>query len=92
MTGKRMPTLQEEPNHGRYLIIANDSHRLQRFIADARKDPELSLIDTIGPTGAPHTAVCDMAHKKAAALQHDFQAEGVLRIEPDRPLSLFGIS
>lgn len=85
-----MTTPQEGPDHGRYLIIANDSHRLQRFIADARKDPELRLIDTIGPTDAPHTAVCDMAHKKAAALRQDFQVEGKLKIEPDRPLSLFG--
>ncbi len=85
-----MPTLQGGPGRGRYLIIANDSHRLQRFITEAQTDPELDLIDTIGPSGAPHTTVCEMTHNKAAALERDFQAEGALRIEPDRPLSLFG--
>lgn len=85
-----MTTFQGGPGRGRYLIIANDTQRLQRFIADAQADPELDLIETIGPTGAPHTTVYEMTHNKAGALEQGFQAEGALRIEPDRPLSLFG--
>lgn len=85
-----MSTLEGGPGRGRYLIIADDSHRLQGFIVEARNDPELHLIETIGPASAPHTAVFDMAHNKAVALQQGFHAEGALKIEPDRPLSLFG--
>jgi hypothetical protein len=85
-----MSALQEGPGRGRYLITANDSRCLQRFITDAHQDPALHLIDTIGPNDAPHTAVFEMAHNKAAALQQGFQAEGVLKIEPDSPLSLLG--
>ena len=33
-----MPTLQGGPGRGRYLIIANDSHRLQRFITEAQAE------------------------------------------------------
>ena len=85
-----MSTIQGGPGRGRYLIIANDNRRLRRFVDDAHKDPDLDLIETIGPNDAPHTAVYEMAHNKAAALQQDFQAEGTLKIEPDKPLSLFG--
>jgi hypothetical protein len=89
-TGKSMSTIQGGPGRGRYLIIANDNRRLRRFVDDAHRDPELNLIETIGPNDAPHTAVFEMAHNKAATLQHGFKAEGVLKIEPDKPLSLFG--
>ena len=85
-----MPTIQGGPGNGRYLIIASDKRRLRRFVDDAHNDPELHLIETIGPNDAPHTAVYEMAHNKAIDLQQAFAAEGVLRIEPDRPLSLFG--
>lgn len=85
-----MTTFQGGPGRGRYLIIASDNRRLRRFVDDAHIDPELQLVETIGPNDAPHTAVYEMAHNKAIALQQDFAAEGVLKIEPDRPLSLFG--
>lgn len=85
-----MSTLQGGPGHGRYLIIANDNHRLRRFVDDAHNDPELDLIETIGPNDAPHTAVYEISHNKAAALQQGFQAEAALRIEPDQRMSLFG--
>jgi len=85
-----MSAIQGGSGRGRYLIIANDNLRLRRFVDDAHKDPELDLIEMIGPTNAPHTAVYEMAHNKAATLQQSFQAERALRIEPDKPLSLFG--
>ncbi len=85
-----MPVIQRGPGRGRYLVSCTDSARLSRFVADARADPDLRLLDTLGPPGAPHTAVYDMAHDSAARLQQSFAASGELRIEPDRPLSLFG--
>lgn len=84
-----MPVIQGGPGRGRYLVTCADSGRLSRFVADARSNPELQLLDTVGPTGAPHTAVYEMAHDMAAQLQKHFAASGELNIEPDRPLSLF---
>lgn len=85
-----MSNPQDEPVRSRYLIIANDGQRLQRFIAELQRDKEVQLLDTLGPTNMPHTLICAMTHEKAAALAENFQAEGALRIEPDQPLSLFG--
>ncbi len=85
-----MASIQAGPGRGRYLISSTDGARLARFIADARADPDLQLQNTIGPSGAPHTAVYDMAHATAAQLARRFAASGELTIEPDRPLSLFG--
>lgn len=85
-----MPVIQGGPGRGRYLVSCTDSGRLSRFVTDARANPELLLLDTVGPPGAPHTAVYEMAHDMAAQLQKHFAASGELNIEPDRPLSLFG--
>lgn len=87
---RTMPVIQGGPGRGRYLVSCADSGRLSRFVADARANPDLKLLDTVGPPGAPHTAVYDMAHDMAAQLQKNFAASGELNIEPDRPLSLFG--
>ncbi len=87
-----MATLSESPGRGRYLISCTDGAKLASFIADASGNPELQLIDIIGPPRAPHTAVFDMAHGTAAKLESQFAARGDLKIEPDRPLSLFGPS
>lgn len=84
-----MPLIHGDPGRGRYLISGRDSDRLQRFVDEVRSDPELTLLDLLGPPGAPHTAVFDMAHESAARLQQSFAAHGELNIEPDRPLSLF---
>lgn len=85
-----MPVIQAGPGRGRYLVSCVDSDKLSRFVAEARGNPDLQLLDTVGPPGAPHTAVYDMAHDMAAQLQKNFAASGELNIEPDRPLSLFG--
>jgi hypothetical protein len=84
-----MPTIQSGPGRGRYIVSCADGAKLARFVADARTNPELQLLDAIGPQGAPHTAVFDMAHDTAAALEQRFAASGDMKIEPDRPLSLF---
>lgn len=85
-----MPVIQGGPGRGRYLVSGPDSSKLAGFVAAAAANPELKLLGTIGPQGAPHTAVFDMAHDTAVQLQQRFATEGDLRIEPDQPLSMFG--
>ncbi len=85
-----MPVLPGGPGRGRYLVSSASSSRLARFVSDARGNPDLQLLDTVGPQHAPHTAVYEMTHDTAAQLQKHFAASGELSIEPDRPLSLFG--
>jgi hypothetical protein len=87
-----MPLLTPGPDKGRYIIHSDDPQAVANFIEQARADSELELADTIGPPGAPHTAVFVMPHEKAQALQQQFAAPNAnnrLIIERDRPLSLF---
>ncbi len=84
-----MPTIQSGPGRGRYLVSCIDSSRLARFVADSHGNPELQLLDTLGPQDAPHTAVYEMPHATAARLEKHFEAGGDMKIEPDQPLSLF---
>jgi len=74
---------------GRYLVSATESVQLTAFLHEASTDPTLHLLQTIGPHDAPHTAVFEMPHTIAAALAQRFGAVGTLKIEPDRPLSMF---
>lgn len=85
-----MPVIQGGPGRGRYLVISSDSDKLAGFMSDAMRQADLRLLDTIGPPGAPHTAVFDMSHDKAAELQRHFAMGGSMKIEPDQPLSMFG--
>lgn len=85
-----MATIQGGPGRGRYLVSCNDGTKLASFVSESHANPELQLVETIGPPGAPHTAVFDMAHAIAAQLEHRFAASGDMKIEPDQPLSLFG--
>lgn len=85
-----MPVIQGGPGRGRYLVSCMDSGKLASFVSGTSGNPELRLLDTVGPPGAPHTAVFDMSHDKAAELQRHFAAGGELKIEPDQPLSMFG--
>jgi hypothetical protein len=84
-----MRTIEGGPGSGRYLISCGNSGMLSEFIHNSYKDPGLQLIDTMGPVGAPHTAVYEMAHQRASELQHLFSQSGELKIEPDQPLSMF---
>jgi hypothetical protein len=87
-----MHAIEGGPGSGRYIVSGNDPDRLSQFIQSGYQDPALQLIDTMGPVGAPHTAVYEMAHAKAAELQRLFMQSGELKIEPDQPLSMFGMS
>lgn len=85
-----MPILQGGPGRGRYLVSSGDRMKLAGFVAEAQRMPDLQLLNTIGPQGAPHTAVYEMTHATAVQLSQRFAASGDMTIEPDQPLSMFG--
>lgn len=86
-----MPLLTPGSPTGRYIVHSEDPKALADFIDAAKSDPDMELVDTIGPAGTPHTAVFVMPHEKAEALQQIEAAKpSRLIIERDRPLSLFG--
>ncbi|MES2152800.1 MAG: hypothetical protein V4508_23735 [Pseudomonadota bacterium] len=84
-----MPLPEPAPGKGRYLIsaIANPAALLD-FLRVLGGDPEIKLVDTIGPPERPHTLVIDLAREKALALEQRFRETNQLMIEPDQPLSL----
>jgi len=87
-----MPLLTSGAGKARYMIHAADSDTpaLAAALTALVADPDVELLDTIGPNGQPHTAVVEISHDKALALQQDFRLRNQhLTIEPDRPLSLF---
>lgn len=77
-------------SHERYIIRSTDSQLLAELLRRIEADPAIQLLDVIGPSGAPHTAVVAMYPETAAALEMQFRASSQFTIEPDRPLSLFG--
>lgn len=74
---------------GRYIVRSEDPAQLAQFIQTVAADPEMELVDAIGPAGHSHTVVVAMSHEKASALMQHFGTSTSLKIEPDRPLSLF---
>jgi hypothetical protein len=84
-----MPSNQHQAEAGHFIIRSSDPAALADFIDEVSIDPELGLIDQIGPIGQPHTVVVAMSNAKAAALEQRFKQASPLKIEPDRPLSLF---
>jgi len=62
---------------------------LSDFLSTIEGDPDIELVDTIGPPGRPHTAVIALNPEQALALQQRLRNSQHLMIEPDRPLSLF---
>jgi hypothetical protein len=74
----------------RFIIRATgDVAPLASLLDAARLDPGMAVVDTIGPAGAPHTAVIEMDRATAHLLELRFRESKQLTIEPDRPLSLF---
>jgi len=89
-----MTEAQAAPSRkARYLIHAADGAPLADFLALADVDPEITVVDVIGPHDAPHTAVVEISDDKARVLELHFRSTGTpshqLTIEPDQPLSLF---
>jgi hypothetical protein len=81
------------PGKARYLIHAPDGAPLTDFLALADVDPEITVVDVIGPRDSPHTAVVEISPDKARVLALHFRSTGTpsqqLTIEPDQPLSMF---
>jgi hypothetical protein len=82
-----------QPAKGRFLVHAARGAPLNDFLAVAATDPEIAVVDIIGPRERPHTAVVEISADKARLLEQHFRQTGTpahqLTIEPDRPLSLF---
>lgn len=85
-----MPVQQPAPGTGRYIIRAKSGPGpLATFIDSIRGDPDIALVDTIGPPGQAHTVVVELAQNKAAEFEARFSHSDELMIERDQPLSLF---
>ena len=67
----------------------NEDDTLSDFLAIIKNEPELELVDTIGPKQQPHTAVIAVAADHAPSFEQRFRNSQQLMIERDRPLSLF---
>lgn len=84
---------QPLPDKARFLVHAAIGAPLNDFLALAVTDPEIAVVDVIGPRDRPHTAVVELSHDKARVLDQHFRRTGTpahqLTIEPDRPLSMF---
>lgn len=84
-----MPASQTAPAMGRYIIRARgESSALAGFIESIRGDPEIALVDTIGPPGQVHTAVIEIAPDKALQFERRFIHSDELIVERDQPLSM----
>lgn len=84
---------QAAPARSRFLVHAALGAPLNDFLAVAATDPEIAVVDVIGPRERPHTAVVEISPDKARLLDQHFRLTGTpnhqLTIEPDRPLSMF---
>lgn len=59
------------------------------FLADIQGEPAVTVVDTIGPAGRPHTAVVAVGADQAPSFEQRFRHSPHIAIERDRPLSLF---
>ncbi len=74
----------------RYMVRARDDNgALADFIRRLEGDPDIELVDLIGPAGKPHTLVVAVQPERAALLEERVRAASQLTLERDRPLSLF---
>lgn len=78
------------PDKSRFLIHAARGVPLNDFLALAATDPEIVVVDIIGPRDRPHTALVELTPDKARLLDQHFRLTGTLSqqltIEPDRQL------
>ena len=74
----------------RFIVRARaEGSTLNDFLTTIAGDPQLELVDTIGPQGLAHTAVVATPIEHAPAFEQRFRHSPELMIERDRPLSLF---
>ena len=73
----------------RYIIRAREAaEALAAFLDSIRDDPDIAVVDTIGPQGQVHTAVIEVDMDKALLLERRLSNSNQLIVERDRPLSL----
>jgi hypothetical protein len=89
-----MTPSHDAPARQRYLVHAGCGRPLNDFLALARTDADITVLELVGPRDAPHTAVLELDDATAQRLQQQFRDSGAaptdqLTIEPDRPLSMF---
>ena len=78
------------PDKRRYMISERtDEGALAQFLIGLRNEPDIDLVDTLGPAGHPHTVVVALTPATARVLEQRFRDSQQLLIELDRPLSLF---
>jgi hypothetical protein len=84
-----MPASPAAPAACRYIISARaEPPALAAFIASVQGDPDIALVDTIGPPGQVHTAVIEIAPDKAPLFERRFSQSNELIVERDQPLSM----
>ena len=84
-----MSAFPAAPPRCRYIIRArSEPPALAAFIDTIRSDPDIALVDTIGPPGQVHTAVIDIAADKAPMFERRFIQSDELIVERDQPLSM----
>ena len=73
----------------RFIVRARqEGDTLTDFLNALQDDPNLEVVDTIGPPQQPHTAVLAVEPELAADFEQRFRNSPHLLIERDRPLSL----
>src|SRR5438094_869691 len=70
----------------RFLITSPDPQTVAEVTRIIEADPNVKLVDRIGPENQPHTLVVEMTDEQADALKRRFAG---LIVEQDRPVSLF---
>jgi len=70
----------------RYVIRAEDEQRMTELMRAIQANPDIEILDEIGPKGRPHTLVTAMTEDSAETLRNRF--DGQVIIELDRPLTL----
>lgn len=81
-----MPSASHQQQRTQYIIRANDTAQLIEFINRAGKDPDIELVEAIGPPAAPHTVVVATTSDKALALEREFSIAKSISIERDQAL------
>ena len=76
-------------NKSRFIVRARqEGSTLTDFLAGVDSDPQLEVVDTIGPVGRVHTAVVNVAADQVPGFEQRYGHSQQLMIERDRRQSL----
>ena len=79
-----MPNIARE----RFMVAqTDDSDVLSDLAAKLGADPEVELVDYIGPANKPNTLIVEMPPDRARKLQQNYA--GKLIVEKDKPLTAY---